>query len=123
MRPTLLVCERSTAPPTLAHDRAKNLCLQELATDSEGAMKTPGHHREEAQTCLELARLMIDPHAARILREAAAQHMAQATELEAMLQASGRVPFTVRGSQRAGLSDEPKGSAQCGMPLGENFDR
>jgi hypothetical protein len=66
---------------------------------------------------------MIDPHAARILREAAAQHMAQATELEAMLQASGRAPFTVRASQRGGASGEPKGSAQCGMPLGENFDR
>jgi hypothetical protein len=46
-------------------------------------METPCHARE-AQTCLELARLMIDPHAARILRAAAAQHMVQATELEAI---------------------------------------
>jgi hypothetical protein len=47
-------------------------------------MKTPRHHLDEAQTCLELARLMIDPHAARILRAAAAQHIVRATELEAM---------------------------------------
>jgi hypothetical protein len=47
-------------------------------------METPRHHRDEAQTCLELARLMIDPHAARILRAAAAQHIVQGTELEAI---------------------------------------
>jgi hypothetical protein len=43
-------------------------------------MKTSRHHRDEAQTCLELARLMIDPHAARILRGAAALHIERATE-------------------------------------------
>jgi hypothetical protein len=47
-------------------------------------METPRHHRDEAQACLELARLMIDPHAARLLRAAAAQNIVRATELEAM---------------------------------------
>jgi hypothetical protein len=47
-------------------------------------METPRHHRDEAQTCLELAGLMIDPHAARILRAAAAQHIVEATKLEAI---------------------------------------
>jgi len=47
-------------------------------------MKTPRFHLDEAQTCLELARLMIDPHAAWILRAAAAQHIVRATELEAV---------------------------------------
>jgi hypothetical protein len=47
-------------------------------------MKTPHHHLDEAQTCLKLARLMIDPHAARTLRAAAAQHIVHATELEAV---------------------------------------
>jgi len=46
-------------------------------------METPRHHRGEAQTCLELAQLMIDPHAARILRTAAA-HIVEATKLEAI---------------------------------------
>ena len=32
--------------------------------------------------CLELARLMSDPHAARILRSAAGRHFEQASELE-----------------------------------------
>jgi hypothetical protein len=50
----------------------------------ECAMEMPRHHRDEAQTCLELARLMIDPHAARILRAAAAQHIVEATKLEAI---------------------------------------
>jgi hypothetical protein len=45
-------------------------------------METPRHYRDEAQTCLELARCMIDPHAAHILRRAAAQYILQATELE-----------------------------------------
>ena len=44
-------------------------------------METPSYHRDEAQTCLELARLMIDPHATRILRAAAAQHIVEATKL------------------------------------------
>jgi hypothetical protein len=47
-------------------------------------METPRHLRDEAQTCLELARRMIDPHAARILRAAAARHIVRATELEAI---------------------------------------
>ena len=45
---------------------------------------TPRDHRDEARACLELAQLMIDPHAARILRAAAARHMVRATELEAI---------------------------------------
>jgi hypothetical protein len=47
-------------------------------------VETPRHHLDEAHTCLELARLMIDPHATRILRAAAAQHIVHATELEAV---------------------------------------
>ena len=45
-------------------------------------METPRYHREQAEDCLELARLMSDPHAARILRSAAARHFEQASELE-----------------------------------------
>ena len=45
-------------------------------------METPRYHRERAEDCLELARLMIDPHAARILRSAAGRHFEQASELE-----------------------------------------
>ena len=56
------------------------------------AMETPRHHRDEAQTCLELARLMIDPHAARILRAAAAQHIVQATELDTIEASPPSVP-------------------------------
>ena len=50
----------------------------------ECAMATPRHHRDEAQTCLELARLMIHPRTARILWAAAAQHIVEATKLEAI---------------------------------------
>jgi hypothetical protein len=45
-------------------------------------METPRYHREQAEDCLELARLMSDPHAASILRSAAARHFEQASELE-----------------------------------------
>ena len=54
-------------------------------------MKTPRFHLDEAQTCLELAGLMIDPHAAWILRAAAAQHIVQATGLEAVRMKIGEV--------------------------------
>ena len=45
-------------------------------------METPRSHREQAEDCLELARLMSDPHAARILRSADERHFEQASELE-----------------------------------------
>jgi hypothetical protein len=45
-------------------------------------METPRYHLEQAEDCLELARLMSDPHAARILRSAAGRHFEQASELE-----------------------------------------
>jgi hypothetical protein len=40
------------------------------------------YHLKQAEDCLELARLMSDPHAAHILRSAAEQHFEQASELE-----------------------------------------
>jgi hypothetical protein len=55
-------------------------------------VETPRHHLDEAHTRLELARLMIDPHAARILRAAAARHIVQATELEAIEASPPTVP-------------------------------
>ena len=58
----------------------------------ECAMEMPRHHRDEAQTCLELARLMIDPHAARILRAAAARYIVQATEFEAIEASPPSIP-------------------------------
>jgi hypothetical protein len=39
-------------------------------------------HLEQAEDCFELARLISDPHAARILRSAAGRHFEQASELE-----------------------------------------
>jgi hypothetical protein len=64
--------------------RPNDACSQPRDKKWECAMGTPRHHRDEAQTCLELAQLMIDPHAARIFRAAAAQHIVQARELEAI---------------------------------------
>jgi hypothetical protein len=48
-------------------------------------METPSYHRDQAEHCLELARLMSDPHAARILRSAAGRHFEQASELEKLM--------------------------------------
>jgi hypothetical protein len=45
-------------------------------------MEVRRYHLEQAEDCLELARLMSDPHAARILRFAAGRHFEQASELE-----------------------------------------
>jgi hypothetical protein len=45
-------------------------------------VETPRYHRDQAEDCLELARLMSDPHAARILRSAAGRYFEQASELE-----------------------------------------
>jgi hypothetical protein len=45
-------------------------------------METPRYHRDQAEDCLELARLMSDPHAACILRSAAGRHFEQASKLE-----------------------------------------
>jgi hypothetical protein len=64
--------------------RPNDACSQPRDKKWECAMGTPRHHRDEAQTCLELAQLMIDPHAARIFRAAATQHIVQARELEAI---------------------------------------
>jgi hypothetical protein len=68
------------------------LCSRQREKNWECAMETPRHHRDEAQTCLELARRMIDPHAARILRAAAARHIVRATELEALDASPPTVP-------------------------------
>jgi hypothetical protein len=40
------------------------------------------YHLEQAEVCLELARLMSDPHAAHILRSAAERHFEQVSEME-----------------------------------------
>jgi hypothetical protein len=40
------------------------------------------YHRRQAELCLQIAELMSDPAAAKLLREAAARHFAEATELE-----------------------------------------
>jgi hypothetical protein len=45
-------------------------------------METPRYHLQQAEHCLELARLMSDPHSAHILRSAAGRHFEQASELE-----------------------------------------
>jgi hypothetical protein len=45
-------------------------------------METRRYHLEQAENCLELARLMSDPHSARILRSAAGRHFEQTSELE-----------------------------------------
>jgi hypothetical protein len=37
------------------------------------------YHRRQAELCLEIAELMSDPAAARLLREAATRHLAEAT--------------------------------------------
>jgi hypothetical protein len=50
--------------------------------DPEPPLEVPGLNREQAEGCLELARFMSDPHAARILRSAAARHFEQTSELE-----------------------------------------
>jgi hypothetical protein len=72
-------------------------------------MEMPRHHRDEAQTCLELARLMIDPHAARILRAAAAQHFV----LEAVEASPPSVPKVGLGlaRERAQGADSVGGAA------------
>jgi hypothetical protein len=38
------------------------------------------YHRGQAELCLEIAELMTDPAAAKLLREAATRHLAEATE-------------------------------------------
>jgi hypothetical protein len=45
-------------------------------------MEARRYHLDQAEECLELARLISDPHAARILRSAAERHFEQASELE-----------------------------------------
>jgi hypothetical protein len=45
-------------------------------------METPRYHRDQAEDCLELARLMSDPHAASILLTAAGRYFEQASEVE-----------------------------------------
>jgi hypothetical protein len=39
------------------------------------------YHRRQAELCLQIAELMSDPAAAKILRETATRHFAEATEL------------------------------------------
>src|ERR1700730_19052336 len=64
-------CKR---PPGSKEPKLKSNCWE--------VMETPRYHRDQAEDCLELARLMSDPHAARILRSAAGRHFEQASELE-----------------------------------------
>jgi hypothetical protein len=45
-------------------------------------MQTPRHFRDQATLCLEIAQHISDPRAAENLRATAAQHFAQAVELE-----------------------------------------
>jgi hypothetical protein len=45
-------------------------------------MQSASYHCSQAELCLEMAQLMSDRHAADVLRTAAAQHVAQAAELE-----------------------------------------
>jgi hypothetical protein len=44
-------------------------------------MEKAPDHRRRAERCLEIAELMSDPSAAKLLREAAVRHFAEATEL------------------------------------------
>jgi hypothetical protein len=48
------------------------------------------HHRRQAELCLQIAELMSDPSAAKLLREDAIRHFAEGTELGKM----GRRPTT-----------------------------
>jgi hypothetical protein len=48
------------------------------------------HHRRQAELCLQIAELISDPAAAKLLREDAIRHFAEATELGKM----GRAPTT-----------------------------
>lgn len=43
-------------------------------------MQTARYHRDQADLCLEMARHMSDPHAAELLRAAAARHFVQALD-------------------------------------------
>jgi hypothetical protein len=45
-------------------------------------MEARRYHLEQAEDCLELARLMSDPHSAPILRSAAGRHFERACEFE-----------------------------------------
>jgi hypothetical protein len=45
-------------------------------------MQSARYHSDQAELCLEMARLMSDRHAADILCAAAARHLTQAIELE-----------------------------------------
>lgn len=42
-------------------------------------MDNAGYHRRQAELCIQIAELMTDPAAAKLLREEARQHLAEAT--------------------------------------------
>jgi hypothetical protein len=44
-------------------------------------MDNARHHRRQAELCLQIAELMSDPAAAKLLREAATRHFAEVSEL------------------------------------------
>jgi hypothetical protein len=44
-------------------------------------MDNASYHRRQAELCLQIAELMSDPAAAKLLREAATRHLAEASEL------------------------------------------
>jgi hypothetical protein len=43
-------------------------------------MDNARHHRRQAELCLQIAEFMSDPAAAKLLREAATRHIAEASE-------------------------------------------
>jgi hypothetical protein len=43
-------------------------------------MDNARHHRRQAELCLQIAELMSDPAAAKLLREAATRHFAEVSE-------------------------------------------
>ena len=63
-----------------------------MLTQVEQEQKRPGtasldkarYHRDQAALCLQMARLISDPIAARLMRMAAARHFEQVAELEAL---------------------------------------
>ncbi len=64
------------------------------------AMQDARYFRDQAALCLQMARLMSDPHAAESLRADAAQYAARATELEQRSAAAGPLPRASGATQR-----------------------
>ena len=66
------------------------------------------HHCDYAKRCLEMARHISDPHAADMLRQAAARHLTNALELEKQAEAQGS-------------SDPPKGQEKHSEEFPDSF--